>query len=138
TTTGASLLTSIPTPDIVAQMDSATLAAMPSITFDLKKLKVYSSCLRCRVKKVKCDRKKPCSRCEKHNVECSYRELANVQLDIRQFQKHLNNPKVRKDGAGIIPSTATPVLSTLPSQFTAAENGVLTSTTTSIVTTIPA
>ncbi|KAF9927189.1 hypothetical protein FBU30_003435 [Linnemannia zychae] len=79
-------------------------------TYDLRRLKVYSSCLRCRTKKVKCDRKEPCSRCQKHNVECSYRELTSVQLDIRQFQRHLNNPKIRKDGAGIITSTATPII----------------------------
>ncbi|KAG0281567.1 hypothetical protein BGZ96_001088 [Linnemannia gamsii] len=80
------------------------------VAYDLRRLKVYSSCLRCRTKKVKCDRKEPCSRCQKHNVECSYRELTSVQLDIRQFQRHLNNPKIRKDGAGIITSTATPVI----------------------------
>ncbi|GJJ77279.1 hypothetical protein EMPS_09638 [Entomortierella parvispora] len=102
----------------LSQLDPATLAAIPGITYDLKRLKVYSSCLRCRAKKVKCDRKEPCSRCVKHSVECSYRELASVQLDIRQFQRHLNNPKVRKDGAGIITSTATPIL-TLPSGDTA-------------------
>ncbi|KAG0042784.1 hypothetical protein BGZ83_012185 [Gryganskiella cystojenkinii] len=102
----------------LSQLDPATLASIPGITYDLKRLKVYSSCLRCRAKKVKCDRKEPCSRCVKHSVECSYRELASVQLDIRQFQRHLNNPKVRKDGAGIITSTATPIL-TLPSGDTA-------------------
>ncbi|KAF9128352.1 hypothetical protein BGX30_014359 [Mortierella sp. GBA39] len=80
------------------------------VAYDLRRLKVYSSCLRCRTKKVKCDRKEPCSRCQKHNVECSYRELTSVQLDIRQFQRHLNSPKIRKDGAGIITSTATPVI----------------------------
>ncbi|KAG0238721.1 hypothetical protein BGW42_002587 [Actinomortierella wolfii] len=100
----------LPTAAEIAQLDPATLAAMPAVAYDLKRLKVYSSCLRCRAKKVKCDRKEPCSRCEKHNVECSYRELASVQLDIRQFQRHLNNPKVRKDGAGIITSTATPII----------------------------
>ncbi|KAF9975286.1 hypothetical protein BGZ73_001136 [Actinomortierella ambigua] len=100
----------LPTAAEIAQLDPATLAAMPAVAYDLKRLKVYSSCLRCRAKKVKCDRKEPCSRCEKHNVECSYRELASVQLDIRQFQRHLNNPKVRKDGAGIITSSATPII----------------------------
>jgi hypothetical protein len=30
------------------------------------------SCLRCAERKVKCDRKKPCSGCVKHNVECIY------------------------------------------------------------------
>ncbi|KAF9313530.1 hypothetical protein BGZ91_006263 [Linnemannia elongata] len=80
------------------------------VAYDLRRLKVYSSCLRCRTKKVKCDRKEPCSRCQKHNVECSYRELTSVQLDIRQFQRHLNNPKIRKDGTGIITATATPVI----------------------------
>ncbi|KAG0247996.1 hypothetical protein BG011_000655 [Mortierella polycephala] len=102
----------------ITQLDPATLASIPGVAYDLKRLKVYSSCLRCRAKKVKCDRKEPCSRCEKHNVECSYRELASVQLDIRQFQRHLNNPKIRKDGAGIITSTATPII-TLPSGDTA-------------------
>ncbi|KAG0338410.1 hypothetical protein BG000_004037 [Podila horticola] len=102
----------------IAQLDPATLASIPGVAYDLKRLKVYSSCLRCRAKKVKCDRKEPCSRCEKHGVECSYRELASVQLDIRQFQRHLNNPKIRKDGAGIITSTATPII-TLPSGDTA-------------------
>ncbi|KAF9344302.1 hypothetical protein BGX34_005798 [Mortierella sp. NVP85] len=81
------------------------------VSYDLKRLKVYSSCLRCRAKKVKCDRKEPCSRCEKHQVECSYQELATVQLDIRQFQKHLNNPKTRKDGNLITP-TPSSVIST--------------------------
>ncbi|KAF9147153.1 hypothetical protein BG015_011247 [Linnemannia schmuckeri] len=95
------------------------------VAYDLRRLKVYSSCLRCRTKKVKCDRKEPCSRCQKHNVECSYRELTSVQLDIRQFQRHLNNPKIRKDGAGIITSTATPVIAsssshTSPSPVSAA------------------
>ncbi|KAF8958385.1 hypothetical protein BGZ46_001975 [Entomortierella lignicola] len=102
----------------ISQLDPATLASIPGVAYDLKRLKVYSSCLRCRAKKVKCDRKEPCSRCEKHKVECSYRELASVQLDIRQFQRHLTNPKVRKDGAGIITSTATPII-TLPSGDTA-------------------
>ncbi|KAF9112335.1 hypothetical protein BGX27_003545 [Mortierella sp. AM989] len=102
----------------IAQLDPATLASIPGVAYDLKRLKVYSSCLRCRAKKVKCDRKEPCSRCEKHKVECSYRELASVQLDIRQFQRHLTNPKIRKDGAGIITSTATPII-TLPSGDTA-------------------
>ncbi|KAF9375568.1 hypothetical protein CPB97_011378 [Podila verticillata] len=59
-----------------------------SVGFDLKRLKVYSSCLRCRAKKVKCDRKEPCSRCVHHRVECSYRELASVKLDIRPFKRH--------------------------------------------------
>ncbi|KAG0049602.1 hypothetical protein BGZ83_005559 [Gryganskiella cystojenkinii] len=89
---------------------TATANNVPGVAYDLKRLKVYSSCLRCRAKKVKCDRKEPCSRCEKHSVECSYRELASVQLDIRQFQRHLNNPKIKKDGSGIITSTATPVI----------------------------
>ncbi|KAF9158281.1 hypothetical protein BGX21_003526, partial [Mortierella sp. AD011] len=102
----------------IAKLDPATLASIPGVAYDLKRLKVYSSCLRCRAKKVKCDRKEPCSRCEKHKVECSYRELASVQLDIRQFQRHLTNPKIRKDGAGIITSTATPII-TLPSGDTA-------------------
>ncbi|KAF9570270.1 hypothetical protein EC968_002041 [Mortierella alpina] len=109
-----STLQLLPSANDIAQLDPASLAAMPGVAYDLKRLKVYSSCLRCRAKKVKCDRKEPCSRCEKHSVECSYRELASVQLDIRQFQRHLNNPKIRKDGAGIITSTATPVI-TLPS-----------------------
>ncbi|KAG0325214.1 hypothetical protein BGZ99_000929 [Dissophora globulifera] len=117
----------------IAQLDPATLASIPGVTYDLKRLKVYSSCLRCRAKKVKCDRKEPCSRCEKHNVECSYRELASVQLDIRQFQKHLTNPRVRKDGAGIITSTATPII-TLPSGDTA----VLSPSTTAAATLIAA
>ncbi|CAO3574139.1 unnamed protein product [Mortierella alpina] len=109
-----STLQLLPSANDIAQLDPASLAAIPGVAYDLKRLKVYSSCLRCRAKKVKCDRKEPCSRCEKHSVECSYRELASVQLDIRQFQRHLNNPKIRKDGAGIITSTATPVI-TLPS-----------------------
>ncbi|KAG0205543.1 hypothetical protein BGX28_002842, partial [Mortierella sp. GBA30] len=117
----------------IAQLDPATLASIPGVAYDLKRLKVYSSCLRCRAKKVKCDRKEPCSRCEKHNVECSYRELASVQLDIRQFQRHLNNPKIRKDGAGIITSTATPII-TLPSGDTA----VLSPSTTAAATLIAA
>ncbi|KAG9321191.1 hypothetical protein KVV02_005376 [Mortierella alpina] len=117
----------------IAQLDPATLASIPGVAYDLKRLKVYSSCLRCRAKKVKCDRKEPCSRCEKHNVECSYRELASVQLDIRQFQRHLNNPKIRKDGAGIITSTATPII-TLPSGDTA----VLSPATTAAATLIAA
>ncbi|KAG0204824.1 hypothetical protein BGX28_003357 [Mortierella sp. GBA30] len=108
-----STLQLLPSANDITQLDPASLAAMPGVAYDLKRLKVYSSCLRCRAKKVKCDRKEPCSRCEKHSVECSYRELASVQLDIRQFQRHLNNPKIRKDGAGIITSTATPVI-TLP------------------------
>ncbi|KAF9191471.1 hypothetical protein BGZ51_002587 [Haplosporangium sp. Z 767] len=105
-----STLQLLPSAGDIAQLDPSTLASIPGVAYDLKKLKVYSSCLRCRAKKVKCDRKEPCSRCEKHSVECSYRELASVQLDIRQFQRHLNNPKIRKDGAGIITSTATPVI----------------------------
>ncbi|KAF9406980.1 hypothetical protein BGZ94_002883 [Podila epigama] len=113
----------------IAQLDPATLASIPGVAYDLKRLKVYSSCLRCRAKKVKCDRKEPCSRCEKHGVECSYRELASVQLDIRQFQRHLNNPKIRKDGAGIITSTATPII-TLPSGDTASNPGSASSTDT--------
>ncbi|KAF9177232.1 hypothetical protein BGZ51_008807 [Haplosporangium sp. Z 767] len=117
----------------ITQLDPATLASIPGVAYDLKRLKVYSSCLRCRAKKVKCDRKEPCSRCEKHNVECSYRELASVQLDIRQFQRHLNNPKIRKDGAGIITSTATPII-TLPSGDTA----VLSPSTTAAATLIAA
>ncbi|KAF9365112.1 hypothetical protein BGX34_011312 [Mortierella sp. NVP85] len=117
----------------IAQLDPATLASIPGVAYDLKRLKVYSSCLRCRAKKVKCDRKEPCSRCEKHNVECSYRELASVQLDIRQFQRHLTNPKIRKDGAGIITSTATPII-TLPSGDTA----VLAPSTTAAATLIAA
>ncbi|KAF9423468.1 hypothetical protein BGZ76_003654 [Entomortierella beljakovae] len=117
----------------IAQLDPATLASMPGVAYDLKRLKVYSSCLRCRAKKVKCDRKEPCSRCEKHKVECSYRELASVQLDIRQFQRHLTNPKIRKDGAGIITSTATPII-TLPSGDTA----VLSPSTTAAATLIAA
>ncbi|KAG0366220.1 hypothetical protein BC939DRAFT_437176 [Gamsiella multidivaricata] len=117
----------------IAQLDPATLASIPGVAYDLKRLKVYSSCLRCRAKKVKCDRKEPCSRCEKHNVECSYRELASVQLDIRQFQRHLTNPRIRKDGAGIITSTATPII-TLPSGDTA----VLSPSTTAAATLIAA
>ncbi|KAI1290493.1 hypothetical protein EDD11_009339 [Mortierella claussenii] len=117
----------------IAQLDPATLASIPGVAYDLKRLKVYSSCLRCRAKKVKCDRKEPCSRCEKHSVECSYRELASVQLDIRQFQRHLTNPKIRKDGAGIITSTATPII-TLPSGDTA----VLSPSTTAAATLIAA
>ncbi|KAF9137153.1 hypothetical protein BG015_002818 [Linnemannia schmuckeri] len=117
----------------IAQLDPATLASIPGVAYDLKRLKVYSSCLRCRAKKVKCDRKEPCSRCVKHSVECSYRELASVQLDIRQFQRHLNNPKIRKDGAGIITSTATPII-TLPSGDTA----VLSPATTAAATLIAA
>ncbi|KAG0373672.1 hypothetical protein BGX24_011395 [Mortierella sp. AD032] len=92
------------------QPEEADTVANGKVAYDLRRLKVYSSCLRCRTKKVKCDRKEPCSRCQKHNVECSYRELTSVQLDIRQFQRHLNNPKIRKDGAGIITATATPVI----------------------------
>ncbi|KAI1297838.1 hypothetical protein EDD11_006917 [Mortierella claussenii] len=88
------------------------MAQLDPVAYDLKRLKVYSSCLRCRAKKVKCDRKEPCSRCEKHSVECSYREMASVQLDIRQFHRHLSNPKIRRDGAGIITATATPVIPT--------------------------
>ncbi|KAF9425752.1 hypothetical protein BGZ94_007254 [Podila epigama] len=68
--------------DSLTPSDSATASR-----FGLKRLKVYSSCLRCRAKKVKCDRKEPCSRCEKHSVECSYRELASVKLDIRPFKR---------------------------------------------------
>ncbi|KAF8924250.1 hypothetical protein BGZ58_001997 [Dissophora ornata] len=117
----------------ITQLDPETLASIPEVTYDLKRLKVYSSCLRCRAKKVKCDRKEPCSRCEKHKVECSYRELASVQLDIRQFQKHLTNPKIRKDGAGIITSTATPIIK-LPSGDTA----VLSPSTTAAATLIAA
>ncbi|KAF9917757.1 hypothetical protein FBU30_000544 [Linnemannia zychae] len=117
----------------IAQLDPVTLASIPGVAYDLKRLKVYSSCLRCRAKKVKCDRKEPCSRCVKHSVECSYRELASVQLDIRQFQRHLNNPKIRKDGAGIITSTATPII-TLPSGDTA----VLSPTTSAAATLIAA
>ncbi|KAG0045383.1 hypothetical protein BGZ89_005644, partial [Linnemannia elongata] len=52
----------------IAQLDPATLASIPGVAYDLKRLKVYSSCLRCRAKKVKCDRKEPCSRCVKHSV----------------------------------------------------------------------
>ncbi|KAI7819068.1 hypothetical protein BC939DRAFT_271427 [Gamsiella multidivaricata] len=110
-----STLRLLPTANDVAQLDPASLASVPGVAYDLKRLKVYSSCLRCRAKKVKCDRKEPCSRCEKHSVECSYRELASVQLDIRQFQRHLNNPKIRKDGAGFITSTATPVITSASS-----------------------
>ncbi|KAF9965893.1 hypothetical protein BGZ70_003881 [Mortierella alpina] len=110
-----STLQLLPSANDIAQLDPASLAAIPGVAYDLKRLKVYSSCLRCRAKKVKCDRKEPCSRCEKHSVECSYRELASVQLDIRQFQRHLNNPKIRKDGAGIITSTATPSAGVHPS-----------------------
>ncbi|KAF9109101.1 hypothetical protein BGX27_008011 [Mortierella sp. AM989] len=107
-----STLQLLPSTNDIAKLDPSTLSNIPGVAYDLKRLKVYSSCLRCRAKKVKCDRKEPCSRCEKHSVECSYRELASVQLDIRQFQRHLNNPKIRKDGAGLLTSTATPVLPT--------------------------
>ncbi|KAF9090640.1 hypothetical protein BGX29_011360 [Mortierella sp. GBA35] len=100
------------------ESDTLTTLAPGKVAYDLRRLKVYSSCLRCRTKKVKCDRKEPCSRCQKHNVECSYRELTSVQLDIRQFQRHLNNPKIRKDGAGIITSTATPVIASTSSSNT--------------------
>ncbi|KAG0249603.1 hypothetical protein BG011_009104 [Mortierella polycephala] len=110
-----STLQLLPSAGDMTQLDPNTLASISGVAYDLKKLKVYSSCLRCRAKKVKCDRKEPCSRCEKHSVECSYRELASVQLDIRQFQRHLNNPKIRKDGAGIITSTATPIITMAPS-----------------------
>ncbi|KAG0008108.1 hypothetical protein BGZ80_003838 [Entomortierella chlamydospora] len=108
-----STLQLLPTTNDIEKLDPSTISNIPgSVAYDLKRLKVYSSCLRCRAKKVKCDRKEPCSRCEKHSVECSYRELASVQLDIRQFQRHLNNPKIRKDGAGILTDTATPVIPT--------------------------
>ncbi|KAF8968205.1 hypothetical protein BGZ52_010971, partial [Haplosporangium bisporale] len=83
-----------------------------SVGFDLKRLKVYSSCLRCRAKKVKCDRKEPCSRCVHHRVECSYRELASVKLDIRPFKRH------------------TPAVSSNPSNSI---NNVITTTTTTVV-----
>ncbi|KAF9431404.1 hypothetical protein BGZ76_000344 [Entomortierella beljakovae] len=120
-------------------MSTSTLQLSPSpnntakldVSYDLKRLKVYSSCLRCRAKKVKCDRKEPCSRCEKHFVECSYRELASVQLDIRQFQRHLNNPKIRKDGAGIITSTATQVIPiTSPTTTAVSESSPISPTST--------
>ncbi|KAF9312873.1 hypothetical protein BG003_005824 [Podila horticola] len=95
-----------------------------AVGFDLKRLKVYSSCLRCRAKKVKCDRKEPCSRCVHHRVECSYRELASVKLDIRPFKRHtlsanntnitstitttvVNKPKIKKD-APVAPVAPTP------------------------------
>ncbi|KAF8975362.1 hypothetical protein BGZ46_009190 [Entomortierella lignicola] len=126
-------------------MATSTLQLLPSNDsdpsslngYDLKRLKVYSSCLRCRAKKVKCDRKEPCSRCEKHSVECSYRELASVQLDIRQFQRHLNNPKIRKDGSGLLTSTATPIptsiesLSSFNSFSSSSPASTMTTTTTS-------
>ncbi|KAF9579936.1 hypothetical protein BGW38_003598 [Lunasporangiospora selenospora] len=118
----------LPSPPDSSRLDPSGVAA---VTYDLKRLKVYSSCLRCRAKKVKCDRKEPCSRCEKHNVECSYRELASVQLDIRQFQRHLTNPKIRKDGAGILTSTATPVLAVPSSTATTP------TTTTFVITSMP-
>ncbi|KAG0309039.1 hypothetical protein BGZ99_000990 [Dissophora globulifera] len=114
----------------IVQLDQASLSGMPAVAYDLKRLKVYSSCLRCRAKKVKCDRKEPCSRCEKHSVECSYRELASVQLDIRQFQRHLNYPKVRKDGAGFISSTATLVVAPSPSSSPSISSSILPSSTT--------
>ncbi|KAG0333804.1 hypothetical protein BG000_008869 [Podila horticola] len=99
-----------------------------AVGFDLKRLKVYSSCLRCRAKKVKCDRKEPCSRCVHHRVECSYRELASVKLDIRPFKRHtlsanntniistittavVNKPKIKKD-APVAPVAPTPTFAT--------------------------
>ncbi|KAG0300869.1 hypothetical protein BGZ97_003057 [Linnemannia gamsii] len=108
------------------------------VAYDLRRLKVYSSCLRCRTKKVKCDRKEPCSRCQKHNVECSYRELTSVQLDIRQFQRHLNNPKIRKDGAGIITSTATPVIASSSSSSSRISPSPASAATSSTITFSPA
>ncbi|KAK3804934.1 MAG: hypothetical protein J3Q66DRAFT_131388 [Benniella sp.] len=123
------LLPTLSTTDI-SQPDHSSSSSTMGVSYDLKRLKVYSSCLRCRAKKVKCDRKEPCSRCEKHQVECSYQELATVQLDIRQFQKHLNNPKTRKDGNLITP-TPSSVISTSSSTST---SNTLTSTSSSNAT----
>ncbi|KAF9997183.1 hypothetical protein BGZ65_007226, partial [Modicella reniformis] len=94
-----------PPDQLSTSTNNTTTTTTTAVTHDLKRLKVYSSCLRCRAKKVRCDRKEPCSRCVKHTVECSYQEYATVQLDIRQFQKHPNNPKTRKDGTSITTST---------------------------------
>ncbi|KAF9354414.1 hypothetical protein BGX26_007765 [Mortierella sp. AD094] len=125
-----STLQLLPSTNDIEKFDPSTISNIPGgVAYDLKRLKVYSSCLRCRAKKVKCDRKEPCSRCEKHSVECSYRELASVQLDIRQFQRHLNNPKIRKDGAGILTDTATPVIPTAPTSSTSASPPPSSSTT---------
>ncbi|KAI8355333.1 hypothetical protein B0O80DRAFT_449011 [Mortierella sp. GBAus27b] len=88
-------------------MATSTLQLMPSDIFSsssgYERVKTYSTCLRCRQKKVKCDRKVPCSRCEKHHVDCSYSELASVQLDIRPFQQR---PKNRRDPLITSPSSA--------------------------------
>ncbi|KAG0039144.1 hypothetical protein BGZ82_009499 [Podila clonocystis] len=107
-----------------------------AVGFDLKRLKVYSSCLRCRAKKVKCDRKEPCSRCVHHRVECSYRELASVKLDIRPFKRHtpasntnsiniittnaVNKPKIKKDTKDTKDTPMVPVVAPTPTFATTA------------------
>ncbi|KAG0021004.1 hypothetical protein BGZ81_009121 [Podila clonocystis] len=107
-----------------------------AVGFDLKRLKVYSSCLRCRAKKVKCDRKEPCSRCVHHRVECSYRELASVKLDIRPFKRHtpasntnsiniittnaVNKPKTKKDTKDTKDTPMVPVVAPTPTFATTA------------------
>ncbi|KAF9304082.1 hypothetical protein BGZ74_002400 [Mortierella antarctica] len=126
------------------------------VGFDLKRLKVYSSCLRCRAKKVKCDRKEPCSRCVHHRVECSYRELASVKLDIRPFKRHtpasntnsiniittaaINKPKIKKDTKDApVPVVApTPTFATTPNfSFSSESTHVSSSTTASTVISPP-
>ena len=50
-------------------MDTATNSAPSS-----KPLTTHS-CQRCAVRKIRCDKQKPCGACVKHNLECEYRML---------------------------------------------------------------
>lgn len=88
----------------------ATMAAMTTFASDLptqqerpaENLKVLS-CVICRRRKLKCDRRDPCSRCIKSNVECVYsdpvrsRHQRKPELVLITRLKHYEN-LLRKNG----------------------------------------
>jgi hypothetical protein len=59
----------------------ATNASPPPKTFT----RITFSCIRCAERKVKCDRRRPCSACTKHNVECVF----NSSKPPRRKQKRV-------------------------------------------------
>ncbi|KAL7792933.1 fungal-specific transcription factor domain-containing protein [Trichoderma ceciliae] len=49
---------------------------------------VRTSCERCRRRKIKCDRKRPCSRCAKAGIECVFQGLGEKQRPVSKSYIH--------------------------------------------------
>lgn len=58
----------------------------------------YTSCLRCRSRKIKCDRQHPCSSCRRAGVECQFvapegKQMANDSLQANELIVRLDSPQ---------------------------------------------